>query len=91
MYSTNVSFNVLKRVYSSNTYDWSKGKSFDELCYDGFEGNFIKDMIKIDNIGKVLETMAEIVGNLDLMKKISQISNYIIRDFVTVDSLYVRM
>ncbi len=75
----------------SYAYRWAKGESFNELCYDGFEGNFIKDMIKIDNIGKVLETMAEIVGKLDLMKKISQISNYIIREFVSVDSLYVRM
>jgi len=85
----NSNWNINKNMMRY-AYDWAKGNKFDDLCYDGFEGNFIKDMIKIDNIAKVLETMSEIVGNLDLMRKSSQISNYIIREFVSVDSLYVR-
>ena len=73
------------------TYMWSSGKSFAELDYVNFEGNFIRDMIRIDNIAKDLETMSEIVGKLDTMNSASQINEKIIRDIVTVESIYVRI
>ena len=70
---------------------WSSGKLFQELDYVNFEGNFIRDMIRIDNIAKDLETMSEIVGKLDTMNSASQINEKIIRDIVTVESIYVRI
>ena len=73
------------------TYMWCSGKTFGELDYVNFEGNFIRDMIRIDNIAKDLETMSEIVGKLDTMNSASQINEKIIRDIVTVESIYVRI
>ena len=69
---------------------WASGKKFNEIYYDNFEGNFIKDMIKINNIISDLKVMAEFLGKLELMAKCSKIEDLIIRDMVTVDSLYIQ-
>ena len=69
---------------------WASGKTFPETHYDNFEGNFIKDMIKIGNISKDLEVMAEFLGKLELMAKCSRIESLVVRDMVTIDSLYIK-
>ena len=69
---------------------WASGKSFGEIYYGNFEGNFIKDMIKINNIINDLQVMAEFLGKLELTSKCSKIEDKIIRDMVTVDSLYIK-
>jgi superfamily II RNA helicase len=69
---------------------WASGKLFSEIYYDNFEGNFIKDMIKIGNISKDLEVMAEFLGKLELMAKCSRIESLVVRDMVTIDSLYIK-
>ena len=73
------------------TYYWAKGTSFAELQFVNFEGNFIRDMVRVDNIAKDLTMMTELIGKLDVMNKASLINEKIIRDFVTIDSLYVRI
>ena len=72
------------------TYLWASGKSFSEIGFMNFEGNFIRDMIRIDNIAKDLIIMGEVTGNLNVMNTASFINEKIIRDIVTIDSLYVR-
>lgn len=72
------------------TYYWANGYTYQELEFVNFEGNFVRDMIRIDNIAKDLVDMAEMIGKLDLMNKASLINNKIIRDIVTVDSIYIR-
>lgn len=73
------------------TYMWASGIDFYELQYLNFEGNFIRDMIRVDNIAKDLVLMSEVVGQLDVMNKASLINDKIIRDIVSIDSLYVRI
>lgn len=72
-------------------YHWANGTDYYELGFANFEGNFVRDMIRLDNIARDVVTMAEMVGKLDLMNKASLINEKVIRDMVTVDSLYVRM
>jgi len=73
------------------TYYWASGVEFANLQFVNFEGNFIRDMIRIDNIAKDLIMMAELIGKLDVMNKASLINEKIVRDIVGFDSLYVRM
>ena len=73
------------------TYYWATGCSYGELQFVSFEGNFIRDILRVDNIAKDLIMMSEVVGKLDLMNKASLISDKIVRDSIGVDSLYVRM
>ena len=55
-----------------------------------FEGNFIKDMIKINNILMELETASEIVENIKLYQLCQEAKLLIIRDVVNIDSLYLK-
>lgn len=73
------------------TYYWASGVDYYKLGFVSFEGNFIRDMLRVDNIAKDIIMMAEVVGKLDLMNKASLINDKIIRDIVGIDSLYVRM
>jgi superfamily II RNA helicase len=72
-------------------YYWASGTSFSNLQFMNFEGNFIRDMIRVDNIAKDLVMMSELVGKLDVMSEANKINDKIIRDLVTIDSLYVRI
>ena len=73
------------------TYYWAKGTSYEDLGFASFEGNFIRDMIRVDNIAKDLTLMSEVIGNLKVMNIADLINKNIIRKFVTIDSLYVRI
>ena len=75
---------------AETTYQWVTGKSLNNLDLKTFDGNFIKDMIKVSNIAQSLETIADILGKTELQCKIQQIPELIMRDIVTIDSLYIK-
>lgn len=70
---------------------WCENKTLTEIIkeYDIFEGNFIKNMQKIYNIINELNTVAEMLENHELLKKIQNIENLIIKDIVDLKSLYL--
>ena len=72
-------------------YVWASNKDFYEVKknYQSFEGNFIKNILRINNIVRDLMVAAEITKNDELYSKLSQIEPILIRDEVTVESLYV--
>ena len=72
-------------------YAWASNKDFYEVKknYQSFEGNFIKNILRINNIVRDLMVAAEITKNDELYSKLSQIEPILIRDEVTVESLYV--
>ena len=72
------------------TNDWIKGKSFTELKFPTFEGNFINNMIKIVAISRTLEKIAIIAEKHELAKNVSEIERIIMRDVISVESLYVK-
>jgi superfamily II RNA helicase len=71
--------------------EWTKGKEFYEIkqYYDSFEGNLIKNILRISNIIRELTVVAELLKNHDLYKKLLGIGDIILRNEVTVESLYV--
>ena len=70
---------------------WCNNKPFSEIIkeYEIFEGNFIKNMQKIHNIVQELNTVAEILEDHELLKKIQNIETLIIKDIVDAKSLYL--
>ena len=70
---------------------WCNNKPFSEIIeeYAIFEGNFIKNMQKIHNIVQELNTVAEILEDHELLKKIQNIETLIIKDIVDAKSLYL--
>ena len=75
---------------AETTFQWVNGMSLNDLELKTFDGNFIKDMIKVSNIAQSLETVTDILGKTELQSKIQQIPILIMRDIVTIDSLYIK-
>ena len=54
-----------------------------------FLGDFIKAIIKINNIGAELEKICHIMNNMELKKKLSQIGSLTLKFVATNQSLYI--
>jgi hypothetical protein len=54
-----------------------------------FLGDFVKALLKINNIASEMEKMCEINGNMELLEKVSQIPTLTLKYVVTNQSLYI--
>ena len=72
-------------------YKWAELNNFNEIkkLYNSFEGNFIKNILRVNNIVKELISVADILKDTELYQKLIKIEDILIRDQVTIDSLYV--
>lgn len=73
------------------TYLWANGKNLEEVYQhmEIYEGNFIRSMIQINNLVQSIMNICEIVGDNELYKKLVGLESLLIRDIVTLDSLYI--
>ncbi|MCJ7637460.1 MAG: hypothetical protein MUO21_08230, partial [Nitrososphaeraceae archaeon] len=71
------------------TYKWASGIEFKDLNIGTFEGNFVKDMIKITSICQTVEQIAEMLKDNELVVKIKKLETILMRDIVSIDSLYI--
>ncbi len=73
-------------------FEWANGINFRELQHKMpiFEGNFIKDMIKINNILMELENASKMIEDIKLYQLSQEAQNLVIRDVVSIDSLYLK-
>ena len=74
------------------TYRWLNNESFELLAkeFDLYEGNLIKDFIKIYNISAEIEKIAEIIGKQHLGVEAAKVRENIVRDIVNIESLYIK-
>jgi antiviral helicase SKI2 len=72
-------------------YKWCNGDSFNSLNFDNYIGNFIKDVLKLDNLLCTLEVLCTNLEKYDLYNKLINIHSKILRDIVTSESLYIKM
>jgi len=77
--------------YVDVSYIWANNGSIDDVfnCIDTYEGNFIRCMLKLNNIVHDLITLSHIAGNIQIIPKLEVIESSIIRGIVTVNSLYL--
>ena len=54
-----------------------------------FLGDFVKSLLKINNIASELEKMCESTGHIELLEKVSQIPSLTLKYVVTNQSLYI--
>ena len=73
-------------------YKWAGGESFKKMshCLFMHEGSFIKNILKLDNIITEFENAAMILQKVDLAAQLNRIHNYILRDIVNSESLYIQ-
>ena len=94
-----ISLNVYNNmVWSTNTYimnatyQWLNGDIFENITkqYDVFEGNLIKDFLKIYNLAAELEKISIIFDIPHLEIEAKKVRDNILRDVVNTESLYIK-
>jgi antiviral helicase SKI2 len=73
-------------------YDWAMGESIFEIYKkygDVYEGTFIRNILRINNIVDNIKNIAEMVNKPELLKKLENINSIMVRDQVTTESLYI--
>ena len=72
---------------------WIQGEHASVICaeYELFEGNFIRSVMKLSNIVDEWLSMATYCQHVDQIDKIIDVRQYLIRDIIISDSLYLRL
>jgi len=84
-----LSLNMIEPIY-----EWVKGETeFNQIVsqYGLYSGNFVKDIVKVNNIVQDIVQMATVIDKIELAASASTIEQKIIRDNVNMESLYVKM
>ena len=70
---------------------WAEGKQWIDIKknYDSYEGNFVKNILRLTNLVRNIVVIAKITNNVDLLTKLDNFEEKLIRDFVRNDSLYL--
>jgi len=80
-----ISYNLIMPIYL-----WAQGEDYKKIQneLDIYEGTFIKNILKVNNIARDLIKLCKISNNIELIPKLNKIQEELVRDIVTVDSLY---
>ena len=81
-------------IFGCYVYLWTIQKlSYNEIsekmCNSLYEGNFVRNMLKVHNICEEWKNVCEIYQKPQFTNVIQEIQKEIIRDIVVVDSLYI--
>lgn len=71
--------------------DWINGNDFVCERYGIEQGNFVRAMLKLSNILEEWNTMAVLNQDVEMIEKMKDTKQKIVRSFVTPDSLYLRI
>ena len=73
------------------TREWVQGNNWSSIKhkFNNFEGNFIKNILRLTNITRNLESIAKLLNNVKLLNKLEGHQEKLIKDIVITDSLYI--
>ncbi len=74
------------------TLEWAKGDlKWNQVyhLYDTFEGNFCRNILRLVNLIRNVESIAILIKNHDLINKLEGYQEKLVRDIVLNDSLYL--
>ena len=82
----NLNYNMIEIVK-----EWANEKSWLEVKhkFNNFEGNFIKNILRLVNVLRNIENIASILNRNILLDKLNGYQEKLIRDIVITDSLYI--
>ena len=85
----------LTPLFGAFVYLWTiEGTSYNDIMQrlqiPIYEGNFVRDMLKVHNICEEWKTVAEIYQRPDFVGCLEEIQRKIVRDIVICDSLYIQ-
>jgi hypothetical protein len=90
---TTIQFDIMKYAM-----DWAKCNEVNECKYvlqqmykekEIFLGEFVKALLKINNIASELEKVAELIGDIELLHKLREIPQKTLKYVATNQSLYI--
>ena len=81
--------------YIDITYEWANNADMSVIIgylneMGEYEGNFIKNMLKIYNICVCFKKMCELLNKFDIVLKLEDLDKKILRNIVNVNSLYLQ-
>lgn len=87
-------FWTLTTQYLELSYLWANGTSLAEILYilqeyNEYEGNFVKNMLKIYNITHDMIGVCKMLHDFENVKKLEEIDKLILRDIVSVNNIFV--
>jgi superfamily II RNA helicase len=70
---------------------WADGKDWKYISniFNSFEGDFIKIILRLTNLLKNIESIVKILNRTNLLNKLNEYTDKLIRDIITTDSLYL--
>ena len=84
---------ILSRAFVQSSYMWASQIDFKDIfskCEGNiYEGNFVKNIIKVLNICNELVLACEITGNIKIPEILENIESKILRDIVSFESIYL--
>jgi superfamily II RNA helicase len=85
----------LNYEYMEIMYKWSSGNSYKE-CIEKevkkmFDGNFVKAVLRIQNIVDDVKNISKMIENMELLQKLENAKVPLIRDIAQINSLYIKM
>jgi superfamily II RNA helicase len=88
---SDLSFWKLTSYWSEVVKEWMNGNDFVCEQFGIDQGNFVRAILKLSNIVEEWMNMATIMQDVEMIEKMKDIKNNIIRGFVVPDSLYLRI
>lgn len=87
-------FWLIDDSYIDIAHNWAEGLSVENIVVmlntmGEYEGNFVKNMLKIYNIAINFKNICVILDKLDIVQKLEDLDKKILRDIVNVNSLYL--
>ena len=86
----NESISSYKKMFCSrfNRFNRTNGPNANNIP-SSFEGNFIKNILRLSNIVRSVESITKIINNHTVAMKLDGFQEKMLRDEVTTDSLYI--
>jgi superfamily II RNA helicase len=85
---------VIYSSYIDVSLGWANKKNVVEIIdvlnlIGEYEGNFTRNMLKIYKICSDIKNLVSIIGKLSIVQKLENIEELILRDIVSIDSIYL--
>ena len=86
-------FWALNSYWIEPVWRWIQGETISRICedYELFEGNFIRVIMKVNNLLEEFTSLATFTQNVDLLAKLEGLSAKLVRDVAIPESLYLRI
>ena len=81
----------LTEYWMAVVHDWLNGETFVCEKYGVEQGNFVRAMLKLSNIIDEWINISTISEDVEMVEKMKDMKNKVVRDFVIPDSLYLRI